>query len=808
MKINRHQKLAVAVATILAATTTLPLPAMAQQAQQSQALTQQVNFDIEAGPLSTALTAFAEQTGLLLSADSNLTDGKRTDGLSGNFPSDQALGRLLSGTGLDYRVTNTGTVTIIRRDTAQDNPTTLDPIMVGGWRTSTTEDYRAGIISSATKTEELLVDVPGTVSVVTERAIEDQNATTVTEALRNVPGIGVGPNPANVSVQEEVTIRGFETPLIRVNGVQRRSTGPMSTANIASVEVLKGPFSVLYGDLSPGGFVNIQTKRPQAEAAQTVTVGSSKVTGGSGHSVDGSVDLTGAVNDSQTVLYRLIASAEGGDSFIDENDHEKLFFAPSLSYVSPDDRLRVDLDLSYLSNDETFEFGVPSRGDRPDSRIDYDAFLGSKDSSKETKDYSAEIRTEYALADMTTVDAALTWHLNEHDSRALRPFGPPGWDVAADDTVRRSYSLRVFDSEDTQFETNLIHEVLTDNVEWRFLGGVDFRETNVKDAGPGRANIVNFDRVNVLNPDNSSALPSLDDPRLTFFDRADQTTESFGTYLQAEAWIQDRVKLIAGARYTDIKYTYEDTEPFFFEDKNDEVSPRAGILFKATPSTSLYASYSTSFEQSLSFDQDNRNEPTEAKQVEAGVKQEFLNGRVYTTASVFNVVQENIPQPDPNDPSRTVQIGEAETSGLEFELNGSLTDQLDIIAGYAYLKNEITDANDGTEGNRLPGTPRHSGNIWLNYQVLEQAARGLSVGAGVFAKGERYTSDQNGNTLPGYATVDASAQYRFRYADSDVTVQVGLKNLLDKEYYTGGFGEGMAFRGEPRTAFVKLKTQF
>ncbi|MGP9832037.1 TonB-dependent siderophore receptor [Marinobacter sp. NSM] len=802
--------MALAIAATLAApAATFSPSAIAQEAKTTQELTQQVDFSIPAGPLSTALGRFADQANILLSADSTLTDGKQTSGVRGAMPTAQALNQLLSGTGLSYRVTGSDSITITRSNDVEGEGTeTLAPIMVSGWRTSTTDDYRASLVSSATKTQEQLVDVPGTVSVVTERAIRDQNATTVTEALRNVPGIGVGPNPANVSVQEEVSIRGFESALIRVNGVQRRSTGPMSTANISSVEVLKGPFSVLYGDLSPGGFVNVQTKRPQAEAARSVSVSSSKVTGSSGHSFDGSIDLTGPLNDDRSLLYRFIASGEDGDSFVSDNDRQQVFFAPSLSYLTEDERLRVDLDLTYLSNDETFEFGVPTRNNRPDDRIDYSAFLGSKDSSKETKDYSAEVRAEYALSDLTKVDAALTWHLNEHDSRALRPFGGPGQQVAGDDTVRRSYSLRVFDSEDKQFETNLIHEVLTENVEWRFLAGADIRETTVKDAGPGRANIANFDRVNVLDPDNSSALPSLNDPRLTFFPESNQTTESWGAYVQAEAWIQDRVKLIAGARYTDIEYTYEDADPFLFVEQADKVSPRAGILFKVTPTTSLYGSYSTSFEQPLSFDPANPADPTEAEQWEAGVKQGFMNGRLYATASVFKIVQENIPQPDPNDPNSTIQIGEAETSGMEFELNGSLTEQLDIIAGYAYLKNQVSDATDGTEGNRLPSTPRHSGSIWLNYQVFDQGVRGLTIGAGLFAKGERFTSVQNQNTMPGYATVDANAQYRFRYADSNVTVQAGLKNVFDREYYTGGFGEGIAFRGEPRTAYLKLTTDF
>lgn len=776
--------------------------AQAQQAEQQ-------DFNIPGGSLASALNRLADETDLQLIYDTALAQGLRTPGVSGTYTPEQALQRLLAGTGLSYRFTNADTVTL-ERAVVQDEgePMQLSPIVVEGWRSTEIEGYRAEVISSATKTDALLIDVPASVSVVTEEVIEDQRATSVTEALRNVPGVGTGPNPANVSVQEEVTIRGFESLLVHVNGVQRRSTGPLSTANIASVEVLKGPLSVLYGDLSPGGFVNIQTKRPQPKPSYEVALGLLQVTEGRGTEGRGSVDFTGPLTADGSFLYRFIASADGGSSFIEDVENEQYLIAPSLSFIGLDKDLRLDFDFRYLRNEGTFLFGIPSRGDRPETAIDHDSFLGADESEKVTEDFSAELRGEYAVGTATTIDAALTYHLNDHFSSALRPFGPPGQQIADDDTVRRSFSLRSFDTEDLQFEANIIHNVDVGPTSWRLLAGGDVRRTTLDDEAPGGGNIVDFDRVNVFDPDTGVDLPSNDDPRISFFPFSDQTVDAFGGYVQAETWIFDRLKLLAGVSYSNNDFRFEDEAGFEFDQEDDEFSPRFGVLYKLTPSTSLYASYSTSFQQELSFDPGTAFEPTEADQIEAGIKQEFFDGRAFASLSMFEITQENLVQPDPNDPFRSIQIGEAETRGVELDIRGEVLPGLNVIAGYAFLDNEITEATDGTEGNRLPNVPEHEASLWLTYDLLERKAERVTLGGGVFYESDRFTSTQNGVEMSDYITADLTAQYSFVWDGLDLQAQAGLKNIFDEEYFISGFGEGIAFRGQPRTFFLQLKGRF
>ncbi len=710
---------------------------------------------------------------------------------------------LLSAISLNSQLVAANDTTESEQERSAQN---LKPLTVMGWRPSEVDGYKPSIASSFTKTEAPLLETPGSVSIVTEALFDDQNASSVSEALRNVAGVGSGPNAANVSVQEEVTIRGFQSSLVRVNGVQRRSTGPLSLANVESIEVLKGPFSVLYGDVSPGGFVNIQTKRPQRETAFIIGGDLSQNTEGRGTLGGLELDATGTVGESNNLLYRFITASDNGSSFIDDNDYEQQFIAPSLSYLSDDDRLRVDLDLTYLRNDQTFEFGVPARNGRPDNRFDYDTFLGSENSDKVTEDYTAELRANYEFNSQTEIDAALTYHRNEHFSKALRPFGP-GQSVADDDTIGRSLSLRSLDTTDLQLETNLIHNVMIGETDWRFLVGADVRRTELEHAGPGFGNIVNFDTTNVFNPDNDVALPSSDSSEISRFFRRNDVTDAYGIYGQAEVWATDNLLLLAGLRYSRVDYTYEDAEPYRFNETPDNVDPRLAALYKINENTSVYTSYSSSFEQSFSFDPEN-TEPFEAEQIEAGLKFDLFNKRAMATASVFKITQKNRPVFN-QETFLTESIGEDETKGFELEFRGAVTPNLNISASYAYLDNEVTkDINPDRIGNAAENVPQNEAALWVSYSGIKVDERPLTLNAGIFYEDEQFTSVNNEVTMPGYTTVDAGVGYDFKVNKSTVKVQAGVKNLFDREYYTSGFGEGISFRGTPRTVYVGFTSEF
>ena len=795
------------LATAIAFAVMPALPAAAQE-EGSSAQTAQAErtftFNIPSKPLPQAIADFSAVTGIqVLYTNQSLPD-LTASAVQGTYSVDQALRQLFSNSGVTYRFTGENSVTVEQTAPAHDGPVALPPIMVQGWSSSATRGYRPDSINSATKTDSFIVDTPVAVSVVTADVIEDQNATSVGEALRNAPGVESGPNFANVSVQEEFTVRGFENSFVNVNGIERRSTGPLSVANIESIEVIKGPSSLLTGQVAPGGFINIQTKRPEEEAVYEVTGGLSHTTEGDGTMGRLTVDATGPVAGNNSILYRFIASADGGDSFIDDVDEEQYLINPMFSFFGADGDLRVDLDLSYLRNDETFRFPIPFRNGKPDSRIGRTTFLATPDNEKVTEDYSAEVRMEYRLTPNTQIDAAVGYHLNEHLTRAQRPFADS--EVQPDDTFASSLDNLDQESEDIEIQANLIHNIDAGRTSWRLLAGADYRQSEFRD------NELFFGgepRINVLNPGKEARLPQRDDPDLFTLPSGKNTVDTFGLYTQAEVWIDDRLKLLGGLRYEDVEF---EAGRFGNSSKQDdeEVSPRVAALYRLTMDTSVYASYSESFQQlSGSNDLGEPFEPTEAEQWEAGIKQEWFDGNLLATASVFTITQSNLAVEDPDIGSRVgqAQIGEVDTEGFELEVTGQVTDRLRLTSGYSYLDNEINNDPLGNEGNRRANVPSHKASAFAMYEVLKSQCERLSIGGGAFYTDERFVSEDNVAELDEYITVDLTAQYSVAVNNTDVTVRGGVKNLFDEDYFVQGFRNG-AFRGDPRTLFTNVSVRF
>jgi len=758
-------------------------------------------FSIPGGPLDAALVRFGQQSGVLVSVSGEVSAGKHIGGLEGRYPVGQALELLLQGTGL--RAVWQGNGYVVQ---AQESggPLQLGTIQVAGWSASATDGYRPNRVSSATKTDSFIIDLPVAVSVVTAEVIEDQNANSVAEALRNVPGVESGPNLANVSVQETFTVRGFENSFVNVNGMERRSTGPLSVANIESIEVVKGPSSLLTGQVAPGGFINIQTKRPQHQDAYEVTGGLSYTTVGDGIMGRFTVDATGPVANNDAILYRFIASADGGDSFIDDVDEKQFLINPMVSFLGADGDLRVDVDLSYLRNDETFRFPIPFRDGKPDSRIGRTTFLATPDNEKVTEDYSAEVRMEYRLTPDTQIDAAVGYHLNEHLTRAQRPFADS--EVQPDDTFASSLDNLDQETEDIELQANLIHNIEAGRTSWRLLAGADLRRSEFRD---NELFFGDEPRINVLNPSKDARLPERDDPNLFTLPSGKNVVDSFGLYTQAEVWIDDRLKLLGGLRYENVEF---EAGRFGNSSKQDDdnVSPRVAALYRLTTDTSVYASYSESFQQlSGSNDLGEPFEPTEAEQWEAGIKQEWFDGGLLATVSAFKITQSNLAVEDPNPSSRVgrAQIGEVDTEGFELEATGQVSERLRLTSGYSYLDSEIKNDPLGNEGNRRANVPRHKASFFAMYDVLRLQGERLSVGGGVFYTGERFVSEDNAAVLDDYMTVDLTAQYSVVGNSADVIVRGGVKNLFDEEYFVQGFSRG-AFRGDPRTFFANVSIRF
>jgi iron complex outermembrane receptor protein len=201
-------------------------------------------------------------------------------------------------------------------------------------------------------------------------------------------------------------------------------------------------------------------------------------------------------------------------------------------------------------------------------------------------------------------------------------------------------------------------------------------------------------------------------------------------------------------------------------------------------------------------------EPETGTQYEAGLKTEWLKGRLSATLAFYHLTKENILTPDPVDPNNfSVQTGEARSQGIEFDLAGQISPGWSLIASYAYTDTEITQDTSGREGFRLHDVPEHSGSFWTRYKFLQGSWLGLSLGAGVFAASERTDSD-NSFEVPGYARVDLSTAYTWKLGPTWLTAQFNIENLLDKAYFKNVVSSSEIHPGAPRTFIGSLRIEF
>ncbi len=323
--------------------------------------------------------------------------------------------------------------------------------------------------------------------------------------------------------------------------------------------------------------------------------------------------------------------------------------------------------------------------------------------------------------------------------------------------------------------------------------------------------------------------PDLARPVFTSFE------EWYGFYLQDQIKLPYDVHLLAGFRYDNARngggevLTVPPDEIIFPTLTEDAVTPRYALLWRPIPELSLFRSYAENFGLSNFSDVFRQPlPPQEAEQWEAGLKTEFFGGRLTGTLAWFDLTKTNVPaaSPDPivGAQGLTVATGEARNRGLELDVSGEILPGWNIIGSYAYTDSEITkdrgldfvnldpDGNptftDGNQGNRLFGVPRHSGSLWTTYEQQAGPWRGLALGAGMVARGQREGDNENSFQLPGYATVNLMAAYTRKLGPSKVSLQLNVDNLLDQEYFDNSVNRSQVNPGAPRTFLGSVRVEF
>jgi len=740
------------------------LPAQAQTPEQQAVRA----YDIPAGPLDRALNALAKQAGIVLAADGSLTAGKQSPGVRGTYTLEGALRRLLAGTGLGYRFTGSGTVALVSSaGQGEEGPLQLGAITVEaagetGYRVEVPASRRLGVP---------LEDIPQGVSVISEAVIEDQRPDDVNELILNNSSV----QPGDEFFARPV-VRGFEATQLNEGVAQplfNNNSRFNETVNVERVEILKGPATILYGSLRPGGTVNRIIKRPQAERSAAIDLAGA--TGVDDQAlVEGTVDLTGALDADARWRGRLIGLARHRDSFRDFVEIDRFFVQPSLSF-EPTPDTSIVLRGFYEEEDGFLDDGLPTLASGDIAPLDFTANRQEPGDSIVFENAGVRAIVDQRLTEFLSFSAQAFYERHEEDRESTRFFG----DVQPDGRTLNRTFLEQFSTRDLYgVQSDVTVDLATGPVRHDFRVGVDYRV----DEAENTARFAFAPSIDILDPQFGQPVTG------PFFpDFRARTVESFGAFVQERVYLfQDRVILVGGARYDRADLESEGVGAFAQPDLDftqDEVSPRAGIVVKPLRRLSLYASYSESFEATDPnaglLNPGEFTEPELGEQWEAGVRVELIPERASARLAFFEITKENVQTADPDDPNRTVQIGEQESRGVELEVEGELLPGLEVLASGTYNDTEITRDTTGRRGNQLPNAPEWAGSVAAQYHFPRGGRLGgLSVGGAVFVRGDRFADIDNDTALDSYARVDANISYRWKA----IVASLNVRNLFDADY--------------------------
>ncbi|MFQ4146035.1 TonB-dependent siderophore receptor [Chlorogloeopsis sp. ULAP02] len=662
------------------------------------------------------------------------------------------------------------------------------------------DGYRVPDTSVGTRTDTPLRDIPQSIQVVPQQVLRDRQARTITDGLENVSGvntIGYGSN----STRDYFTIRGFEAFAALVNGLpDPQITNDASFFNVERLEVLKGPASVLYGDSASGGIggtINFVTKQPLRDPFYEVSA-----TIGSYNDYQGTIDLSGPLNDSRTVLYRLIAGYRSNETFIDFNDARIFAVAPSLSFsLGENTDLIFEGDVTIQERIGQTPNGLPAVGSvlpNPNGKVRRSFSPTGPSEDIQTINGRVGYRLEHRFNENLKLRNAFRYTFAGGDNEGVPLIFPASLE-ADNRTLNRIATIPLSSGLANTYylDTNLLGQFSTGSINHQLLVGFSLSRDESRNNFAFGVPLI---PVDIFNPvyDQTFASP---DPSTDSF----RTRDTLGIYLQDQITLAENLKLLLGGRVDIFEERTTDRLANTETSQSDTAfSPRVGIVYQPIAPISLYASYSQSFTPTIGTSARGETfQPGRGTQYEVGIKAD-LTSRLSTTLAFYDLTRSNVTTTDPDNPNFSVQTGEQRSRGIELDISGEILPGWNIIGGYAYTDARVTKDNTIPVGNRLYSAPNHAFNLWTTYRIQTGDFRGLGFGLGFYYVGEVAADLANTLELPSYFRTDAAIFYerdQFRAA-------LNFRNLFDVEYYTAwGSGENV-YLGNPFTVQGTISWKF
>ena len=652
-------------------------------------------------------------------------------------------------------------------------------------------------ISSATKTDTRIRDIPQSISVITEEQIKDQSLLGLTDAIKYSPGVMAGQGEGN---RDSVWFRGNQsTSDLFVDGVRDDVQYYRDLYNIDRVEVLMGPNGMIFGRGGVGGVINRVTKEAHWENKNEL-----RMQGGTYDHKRSSIDLNSGIN--ETLAIRINAMIEDSGSFRQGVESEKKAINPTFTF-KPSDKTKVVVGMEYFNDKRTNDRGIPSVSDGLQSRpysTSRSTFFGNASQSPN----EAIVKNGYAIIDhifdngmsvknTTRFSDYDKYYQNVYAYSSVQTNGTLTIDGYYDNTQRQNFFN----------QTDLTYNFKTGSVSHKLLMGL---EIGLQENENFRILATPITGVNASNP---FALLTFNSSRSrnTSTDISNQAI-----YLQDQIYLSEQFQIIAGLRYNKFKTKFNDSVTTSNSaNVNDQfISPRVGLVYKPIEPVSLYTNYSLSYlprtgEQLTSLTSSIKTfDPEKFTNIEAGIKYDLLQS-FSISSSIYRLERSKMAITDPSSPTNTIIVDGQVTKGFELGVAGKLFDSYSMYGGYTYQDAEIT-KNQGTgdaqitSGTPLGHVPKHTFSLWNKYELNDT----WSAALGVVSRSDMFAATPTVSTavkLPGYARLDAAI---YANINKQTKLQLNIENLLDKTYYQSAHNNNNIMYGYPLTARATLTYTF
>lgn len=793
----RLAPLSLATTLLLGGMATLPVAA---QAQSAAAVAR--SFAIAAQPLGSALNEFARQADLQLGFPATLVAGKNAPAVSGQLSPQQALDRLLAGSGLEgvvreksvlVRPVSAGTsgaavlptVSVV----AESGAGALPGAYAGG---QVARGGRVGVLGNRD-----MLDTPFSTTQYTSQLVEDQQAQTIGDVMVNDPSVR---NTYGRSAgREEFNIRGFtlfnyDVSYNGLYGVSPRNAA--SLIGVERVEVLRGPSALLNGMApagSVGGGINLVPKRAGAEPLNRLTLS---------YADDGQLgahaDVARRFGSEQQWGVRLNAAKRSGDTPVNGSSERVDAVSLGLDYVG--EHVRLEADFNYqdrVTHGRSSLLFPPASGTAipaaPRNTINFQprwsyweakeraaVVRGEVDLSAGLVAYGAVGAMQYDFDSLQTTSLLL----DDQGNMAARPYRLKEYV----DTRTVEAGLRgKFQTGTLQHEWVLSASSYAQNNGLLRQNGTIFRSSIYAPADVAMPNIAL-----------GGSIPRTAETRMSSLALAD-------TIFSADR----RLQLTLGARHQEVRS--RSLNAGVVSDRYDKsaLTPMVAALYKATDQISVYGNYIEGLSQGPRAPEGAQNAgqvfpPSKSKQLEVGAK--FDAGRVATTVSLFQIER----------PSSVLEAtgglpvfrmdGQQRNRGLEIVSQGEVARGVRLLAGMAYTQGLQTRTEGGVnDGRTAPAVPRVQINLGGEWDT--PLLPGLTLTARALRTSTQYVDAANTQQLPAWTRMDIGARYRFQAGGKPVTLRASLENVLDKNYWQSAAREGLTM-GAPRTLLVSVSTDF